>query len=69
MGRFLDWGAVDSRGSAGGIVVLWDNRVLEMIELEKGECSKYFTIFVINMSYGSTESSLNEQAFICWKIM
>ena len=39
VGRFLDWGTVDSRGSAGGIVVLWDNRVLEMIELEKGECS------------------------------
>ncbi|RVW40194.1 Transposon TX1 uncharacterized 149 kDa protein [Vitis vinifera] len=36
---FLDWGTVDSRGSAGGIVVLWDSRVLEMIELEKGECS------------------------------
>ncbi|RVX05984.1 hypothetical protein CK203_018664 [Vitis vinifera] len=39
VGRFLDWGTVDSRGSAGGIVVLWDNRVLEMIELGKGECS------------------------------
>ncbi|RVW27734.1 hypothetical protein CK203_109966 [Vitis vinifera] len=39
VGRFLDWGTVDSRGSAGGIVVLWDNRMLEMIELEKGECS------------------------------
>ena len=39
VGRFLDWGTVDSRGSAGGIVVLWDSRVLEMIELEKGECS------------------------------
>ncbi|RVW43419.1 putative mitochondrial protein [Vitis vinifera] len=26
VGRFLDWGTVDSRGSAGGIVVLWDNR-------------------------------------------
>ncbi|WJZ83279.1 hypothetical protein VitviT2T_002974 [Vitis vinifera] len=39
VGRFLDWGTVDSRGSAGGIVVFWDNRMLEMIELEKGECS------------------------------
>ncbi|RVW64332.1 putative ribonuclease H protein [Vitis vinifera] len=39
VGRFLDWGTVDSRGSAGDIVVFWDNRVLEMIELEKGECS------------------------------
>ena len=30
---------------------------------------KYLTIFVINMPYGSTESSLNEQAFICRKNM
>ncbi|RVW31827.1 putative ribonuclease H protein [Vitis vinifera] len=27
VGRFLDWGAVDSRGAAGGIVVIWDNRM------------------------------------------
>ena len=39
MGRFLDWGTVDSRGSAGGIVVFWDNRVMDLIELEKGEHS------------------------------
>ncbi|KAJ9682358.1 hypothetical protein PVL29_018304 [Vitis rotundifolia] len=26
VGRFLKWGAVDSRGSTGGIVVFWDNR-------------------------------------------
>ena len=36
VGRFLEWGAVDSRGAAGGIVVFWDNRVLELVELEKG---------------------------------
>ena len=34
--RFLEWDYVDSRGTAGGIVVLWDNRMLELIDLEKG---------------------------------
>ncbi|RVW25093.1 hypothetical protein CK203_113755 [Vitis vinifera] len=33
VGRFLDWGTVDSRGSAGGIVVFWDNRVLDLTEV------------------------------------
>ena len=36
VGRVLEWGTVDSRGTAGGIVVFWDNRVLELIDLEKG---------------------------------
>ena len=26
-GRFLEWGAVNARGAAGGVVVLWDYRV------------------------------------------
>ena len=39
VGRRLEWGTVDSRGTTGGIVVIWDNRVLELIELEKGEHS------------------------------
>ena len=36
VGRFLEWGAVDSRGAAGVIVVFWDNRVLELVNLETG---------------------------------
>ena len=36
VGRFLEWGAVDSRGVAGVIVVFWDNRVLELVNLETG---------------------------------
>ena len=36
MGRFLDWGAVEARGSAGGLVVFRDNRVLELLEMEGG---------------------------------
>ncbi|RVW85677.1 hypothetical protein CK203_033421 [Vitis vinifera] len=34
--RFLEWGIVDLRGAAGGIVVFWDNRVLELVGLEAG---------------------------------
>ncbi|KAJ9689586.1 hypothetical protein PVL29_014990 [Vitis rotundifolia] len=36
VGRFLEWGVVDSRGAARGIVVFYDNRVLELVDLEKG---------------------------------
>ena len=41
VGRFLEWGVVDSRGATDGIVVFWDNRVLELVDLEKG----VFSIF------------------------
>ena len=34
VGRFLEWGAVDSRGAVGGIVVFWDNRVLDLVKDE-----------------------------------
>ncbi|RVW63742.1 hypothetical protein CK203_052748 [Vitis vinifera] len=37
--RHLDWRAVNSRGAAGGILVFWDNRVVELVELEEGEFS------------------------------
>ena len=36
VGRFLEWGAVDSRGATGGIVVFWDNRMLDLVDLQKG---------------------------------
>ncbi|RVW72233.1 hypothetical protein CK203_054933 [Vitis vinifera] len=29
-------GAVDSRGAAGGIVVFWDNRVLDLVDIQRG---------------------------------
>ncbi|RVW57757.1 hypothetical protein CK203_113918 [Vitis vinifera] len=35
-GRFLDWGAMGAQGSAGGILVCWDKRSLELLELEVG---------------------------------
>ena len=37
--RHLDWRAVNSTGAAGGILVFWDNRVVELVELEEGESS------------------------------
>ena len=36
VGRFLGWGAVCARGAAGGVVVIWDNRVLELVGMEVG---------------------------------
>ena len=35
-GRFLEWGAVNARGVAGGILVFWDNKVLELVDMELG---------------------------------
>ena len=31
-GRFLDWKALDACGSAGGILICWDKRVLDLLE-------------------------------------
>ncbi|RVW91467.1 hypothetical protein CK203_038548 [Vitis vinifera] len=36
VGRFLEWGALNARGAAGGVVVYWDSRVLELIGMEGG---------------------------------
>ena len=36
IGRFLNWASVDARGAAGGLLLLWDNRVLENLEVESG---------------------------------
>ena len=34
--RFLSWGAMSARGAAGGVVVFWDKRVLELVGMEAG---------------------------------
>ena len=39
VGRFLNWASVDARGAAGGLLLFWDNRVLEKLEIESGEYS------------------------------
>ena len=36
IGRFLNWASVDARGAVGGLLLLWDNRVLENLEVERG---------------------------------
>ena len=36
-GRFLDWGALDAQGAAGGILICWDKRTLEILEMEMGQ--------------------------------
>ena len=36
VGRFLNWASVDARGAAGGILLFWDNIVLENLEVESG---------------------------------
>ena len=36
VGRFLDWGAMSAMGAAGGVVVFWDKRVLELMGMEVG---------------------------------
>ena len=38
-GRFLDWKALDAIGSAGGILICWDKRSLEILEWEEGQFS------------------------------
>ena len=35
-GRILGWGAVDGRGVSRGILIFWDNRVLDLMKLECG---------------------------------
>ncbi|RVW38172.1 LINE-1 retrotransposable element ORF2 protein [Vitis vinifera] len=35
--RFLDWGALDAQGAAGGILICWDKRTLEILEMEMGQ--------------------------------
>ena len=36
VGRFLECGALNARGVAGGVVFSWDNRVLELVGMEVG---------------------------------
>ena len=36
VGRFLSWGVVDARGASRGILIFWDSRVLDLLELECG---------------------------------
>ena len=35
VGRHIDWRVINSRGAAGGVLVFWDNRVVELLEVEE----------------------------------
>ena len=37
--RFLDWGTLDAHGSVGGLLICWDKRTLEVLEMEMGNFS------------------------------
>ena len=37
VGRCLEWGVLNSRGAAGGVLVFWDNRILQLEEMEVGK--------------------------------
>ncbi|RVW68269.1 hypothetical protein CK203_063591 [Vitis vinifera] len=36
-GRFLDWRALDAEGAAGGILICWDKRSLDILDWEEGQ--------------------------------
>ena len=36
VGRNLEWRAVNSRGATRGILVFWDNRLVELVGWEEG---------------------------------
>ena len=38
-GRFLDWKALNSCGTTGGILICWDKRALDLLEWEEGQFS------------------------------
>ena len=39
VGRFLDWRALEVVGAAGGVLICWDKRSLEILEWEEGQFS------------------------------
>ena len=39
VGRLAEWRAVEAEGTAGGILVFWDTRKLELVETEIGHFS------------------------------
>ena len=36
VGRFSEWKVVEAEGTAGGIIVFWDKRKLDFVEVETG---------------------------------
>ncbi|RVW37140.1 hypothetical protein CK203_111972 [Vitis vinifera] len=38
-GRFLDWKVLNAKGTAGGVMICWDKRSLELLGVEEGQFS------------------------------
>ncbi|RVW12415.1 hypothetical protein CK203_107254 [Vitis vinifera] len=38
-GRYLDWKALNAMGTAGGVLICWDKRSLELLGVEEGQFS------------------------------
>ena len=38
-GRFLDWKVLNAKGTAGGVIICWDKRSLEILGVEEGQFS------------------------------
>ncbi|RVX23130.1 Transposon TX1 uncharacterized 149 kDa protein [Vitis vinifera] len=38
-GRFLDWKLLNAKGTAGGVIICWDKRSLEILGVEEGQFS------------------------------
>ena len=52
VGRFLDWGVLNARGAAGGVLVFWDKRVLELEGMEVG-------LFSVSCRFKNCEDGFN----------
>ena len=50
-GRFLNWGAMGAQGAARGILICWDKRTLEVLEMEMGQFS--ISCRLRNVEYGN----------------
>ena len=51
MGRCLKWGAINSRGAFGGVLVFWDNRVLQLLEVEGGFSQSHAGLRTMKMTF------------------
>ena len=54
VGRCLEWGVLNSRGAVGGVLVFWDNRVLQLEEMEVGK-------FTVSCRFKNCEDGF------CWR--
>ena len=51
VGRGLKWGAINSRGAFDGVLVFWDNRVLQLLEVEGGFSQSHAGLRTMKMTF------------------